>query len=304
VRASDGRELGGCLGGGVILLMIGIVLNEWMGDYNKIGWAIIATLYAGVLLYSVISARRQERDRSLKYEELRKQIIAAPCTHGVMGANQQRTLCAECMADYRRSLPPPPKSRQVLLQEWASAARLPAYLSNMHPIGFEALVADLYEARGYSVTRTQATRDGGIDVIIERNGKRTAVQCKRVKGGVGEPILRDLLGAMTAGKFDEGIVVTTGSVSGAARTWITQSPLPIHVIELVQLRLMLHESIGEDKVVPNTFQIDNYETPAHLQGCPTCGKPLRTVKGPYGKFLGCTGYPTCTYRRKAPKRKR
>lgn len=31
------------------------------------------------------------------------------------------------------------------------------------------------------------------------------------------------------------------------------------------------------------------------QLCPTCGKPLRLRKGPYGAFLGCTGYPNCKY---------
>ena len=31
------------------------------------------------------------------------------------------------------------------------------------------------------------------------------------------------------------------------------------------------------------------------QLCPNCGKPLRLRKGPYGAFLGCTGYPACKY---------
>ena len=29
--------------------------------------------------------------------------------------------------------------------------------------------------------------------------------------------------------------------------------------------------------------------------CPKCGKPLRERKGKYGKFIGCTGYPECTF---------
>lgn len=29
--------------------------------------------------------------------------------------------------------------------------------------------------------------------------------------------------------------------------------------------------------------------------CPKCGKPLQEREGKYGKFLGCSGYPECTY---------
>lgn len=29
--------------------------------------------------------------------------------------------------------------------------------------------------------------------------------------------------------------------------------------------------------------------------CPECGKPLRKRKGKYGDFIGCSGYPDCTY---------
>ncbi|MDF2700007.1 MAG: polC [Haloplasmataceae bacterium] len=35
-----------------------------------------------------------------------------------------------------------------------------------------------------------------------------------------------------------------------------------------------------------------------VEKCPKCGNPLREVKGPYGMFLGCTGFPKCKYSRK------
>ncbi|HEY3110473.1 MAG TPA: topoisomerase DNA-binding C4 zinc finger domain-containing protein, partial [Chloroflexota bacterium] len=27
--------------------------------------------------------------------------------------------------------------------------------------------------------------------------------------------------------------------------------------------------------------------------CPLCGREMRERTGPYGKFLGCTGFPAC-----------
>ncbi|HEV2917399.1 MAG TPA: type I DNA topoisomerase [Candidatus Babeliales bacterium] len=38
------------------------------------------------------------------------------------------------------------------------------------------------------------------------------------------------------------------------------------------------------------------ETPALLeQTCPKCGKPLRQLKGKFGTFIACSGYPECKY---------
>lgn len=34
-----------------------------------------------------------------------------------------------------------------------------------------------------------------------------------------------------------------------------------------------------------------------IEKCPICGYPLRMITGPYGKFIGCTGYPKCKYTR-------
>ena len=32
--------------------------------------------------------------------------------------------------------------------------------------------------------------------------------------------------------------------------------------------------------------------------CPECGGRLRERSGPYGRFMGCSNYPTCRYNRK------
>lgn len=35
------------------------------------------------------------------------------------------------------------------------------------------------------------------------------------------------------------------------------------------------------------------------ESCPKCGKPLRHRIGRYGAFLGCSGYPECTFTKSA-----
>lgn len=35
----------------------------------------------------------------------------------------------------------------------------------------------------------------------------------------------------------------------------------------------------------------------NLVTCPSCGKPVKEKVGKYGVFVGCTGYPDCSYTR-------
>ena len=47
---------------------------------------------------------------------------------------------------------------------------------------FEKVVGQVYEGQGYTLERRGgANPDGGIDLLIERDGERSAVQCKHWK---------------------------------------------------------------------------------------------------------------------------
>ena len=64
---------------------------------------------------------------------------------------------------------------------------------------FEKVVELIYKKLGYSVTRRGgANPDGGIDLVIEKDGQRKAVQCKQWKTwNVGVKTVREFLGALT-----------------------------------------------------------------------------------------------------------
>jgi restriction endonuclease Mrr len=51
---------------------------------------------------------------------------------------------------------------------------------------------------GHEMEATRYTADGGVDGYLRKDGQLALLQCKRVKGSVGEPILRDLFGTMAA----------------------------------------------------------------------------------------------------------
>ena len=45
-----------------------------------------------------------------------------------------------------------------------------------------------------------------------------------------------------------------------------------------------------------TIELIKHEEPQTLDmKCPLCGKPLRKVRGKYGEFIACSGYPECKY---------
>jgi restriction system protein len=165
----------------------------------------------------------------------------------------------------------------------------------MDPRRFEVLCGLLFENMGYSVEVTRYVADEGVDAFMRNDGVLSLLQCKRVKGSVGQPVLRDLWGSIAHHGAEFGIVVTTGTVSAPARDWISDKP--IRIIELLELTELIERYLGKDAVVPESFSVeaDDATVVGTLRLCPNCGKALKERTGKYGKFLGCTGYPDCTF---------
>jgi len=175
--------------------------------------------------------------------------------------------------------------------EWLASIRLPEYLKAMDPRKFEELVCLLFERMGYEVTPTRYVGDGGVDAFVRRGETLSILQCKRVKGSVGEPILRDLFGTMHSEKAGSAFVITTGKVSEQARAWANNKP--ISLIEIGQLQELILQHFSESDVVPANF----HPTATQDRVCPLCGSLLRVVKVRRGVDVGCESYPKCRYTR-------
>lgn len=94
-------------------------------------------------------------------------------------------------------------------------------LFNMNPYAFERLTQRVLRESGFTqVEVTKKSGDGGIDGIgkLKINGIfsfNIAFQCKRYKGVVGAPDIRDFRGSLTT-NIEKGVFITTGSFSKAA----------------------------------------------------------------------------------------
>lgn len=99
---------------------------------------------------------------------------------------------------------------------------------NLTPRHLEKFSAQLFRAMGYRVTLTGKTGDHGIDVrLINPNGGIELVQCKQFNKPVGEPVVRDLAGAMSHAMAKKGYIIAPGGFTYAARKWVRGKPIDL-----------------------------------------------------------------------------
>lgn len=175
-----------------------------------------------------------------------------------------------------------------------SATGLVAQLRSIDWFQFEKLVGLVYRNLGYTVTRRGgANPDGGIDLVFEKNGQRSAVQCKQWKTwNVGVKAVREFLGALTDAGIQKGVFITLCGYTGEARRLAEK-----HGIEIVNeagLAKML-ETTGA-RFDPEALAILNDS----MKFCPKCENEmvLRTARRGAGagrQFWGCSTFPRCQF---------
>lgn len=103
-----------------------------------------------------------------------------------------------------------------------------AQMLALEPNEFETWVGLLFTLDGYRVENTQFVGDHGIDLAVSGNGTRLGlVQCKRYRGTVGEPTVRDLYGTLMHEGAEFAWLATTGAISRQAREWVAGKPIEL-----------------------------------------------------------------------------
>lgn len=106
-------------------------------------------------------------------------------------------------------------------------ARGEAFESVVSPRRFEEMTARMFEADGWSVSLTQASRDGGKDVVARRteNGREVVsyVEAKRWQGRVDLAIVKEFVATLVVDDIERGYLVTTSHVSRDAKRWATRA---------------------------------------------------------------------------------
>ncbi len=101
---------------------------------------------------------------------------------------------------------------------------------------FEIEVALLLERRGYKVRRTRGSADNGVDIYIENENGRCAVQCKAHASAVGPAPLRELFGAMNSEGIEKGAFVSLSGFTNGARDFARNKQIELFdVADLIRM---------------------------------------------------------------------
>ena len=122
------------------------------------------------------------------------------------------------------------------LAEWREKKRLKKWLEEHKTLEewkkvdgrkFEEIVAIIFEKLGY---KTKIRVDRGIDIIVERDGKKTFIQCKRMDKVIPDDV-RAFWGSIQKqierGKGEGGVFVTTGSFTEGSKEFVKDKPIEL-----------------------------------------------------------------------------
>ena len=149
-------------------------------------------------------------------EELRREVSPAVDIQSTqMSASEGAQSTNKQPITENRSNPATPLSDHELLTK----------IRSMSPYDFEKYIAQLFEHFGYSAATTPYKRDGGIDIVLYKNGVQSYVQCKKyIKQIVKVSEVRDFYGAVVDHLHGgEAFFVTTNIFSSDARRFVKYS---------------------------------------------------------------------------------
>lgn len=171
---------------------------------------------------------------------------------------------------------------------------------------FERLVGEAYRRKGYTVEETGlGGADGGIDLVLRRDGKRILVQCKQWRREkVPVNVVREMYGLLAHHRANAVHIAALGGFTPDAARFATGKP--IELVDGATLLAMIREAQAARWVEPqHTAQVEpvllaSTETAARPD-CPRCGAKMviRNTRREGKFFWGCSDFPRCRATRDA-----
>ncbi len=103
------------------------------------------------------------------------------------------------------------------MEDRFAVLRTAAEVSDLKGLAFEEYLCQLFDDLGYEAEKTQASRDGGADLVLERHGKKIVVQAKSYKKAVGYDAVKEVHAARSLEGADEAWVIATSRFTPDAK---------------------------------------------------------------------------------------
>lgn len=130
------------------------------------------------------------------------------------------------------------RKRKRLLSYAKRSENLTQALSRLDWKEFELLIGQLFREKGFEVAEGAGIKDGGVDLVLRKQGATYLVQCKHWKGGnVGVPAVRELYGVMSMEQAQYAFVVCSGKFTKDAAAFANKAG--ISLIGIDQLERLL-----------------------------------------------------------------
>jgi restriction system protein len=166
---------------------------------------------------------------------------------------------------------------------------------------FERLVGEGFRLQGYRVVETGGGGpDGGVDLLLRRDGEKYLVQCKQWRAfRVGVDVVRELYGVMAARGAAGGFLVTSGRFTEEAQSFANGRN--VQLIDGAGLSVLLKQVSASRAEATSALEgaASFGATAATVPPlCPACAKLMirriaRRGANAGTVFWGCTGYPAC-----------
>lgn len=116
-------------------------------------------------------------------------------------------------------------------------------LQSLSGTEFEELLGRLFSEQGFQVTLNGRSGDQGADLILSKDGARTAVQAKRYQKAVNNSAIQEAVAAKAVHDCSFAMVVTTSFFTkGAFENGLANG---VTLMQGKELRKQLYETLGE-----------------------------------------------------------
>jgi restriction system protein len=161
---------------------------------------------------------------------------------------------------------------------------------------FELLVGEAFRRQGHRVEETGlGGADGGIDLILRKDGKTTLVQCKQWRSQrVDVKVVREMYGLLAHHGANAVQIVSVGDYTDDARRFALGKPIELvtgdSLLALVRNVQTTHAPAPVSAATPAPDP-----TQVRLPECPKCGAAMlrRENRRTHEVFWGCPKYPEC-----------
>lgn len=182
----------------------------------------------------------------------------------------------------------------LILQQMKAAERIRKSgindIDQMDGREFEIYLGHLFKGLRYKVEVTRAAKDYGADLIIEKGGKKIAVQAKRyAKNRVGIDAVQQIHSAKDHYRATDAWVITNHEeYTDEAKTLAVSCG--VRLIDRSGLMNMMIQADPGAVSDPKTI-LEQAATEEKI--CDRCGQPMVRRKSRRGEFYGCSAYPRC-----------